>query len=126
MTQDEATKACTKIFQRAMATQATLSSALQVPEVFPEFKKTILKGHIDGRSLAKKMLSDLLVPRPTDEGWFDQFAEGLADEAIVNAENVLSAAVIVLAHSNADEAFSSACQIAMGLDPKSWIVTTVF
>jgi len=104
-----------------MSTSATISSVLQLPEVFPEFKELVFQSHISGKTFAKKMLSDFLVPRPAEEGWFDKFAEGLAAQATINAETVLSAAVIVLAHSNADDAFTSACQIAIGLDPESWI-----
>ena len=68
----------------------------------------------------KDMLLDLIVLRP-DEKTFEKLAERLADQATVNAEMVLSASVIVLAHSTADDVFTSACRIAMGLDPESWI-----
>jgi hypothetical protein len=38
----------------------------------------------------------------------------------VNAESVLSAAAIVLAHSNADDVFPGACGLAIELAPDEW------
>jgi hypothetical protein len=51
---------------------------------------------------------------------YETIARGLAEQAAINAETVISAAAVVLAHSRTDEAFTIACEVAIDLAPKDW------
>jgi len=121
VTRDEAIHAVTKVFYQTMMSNATITSALQLPVAFPDFKKKVFSSHMDGSSVMKELLASFITPPPTDEQDLEKFAMQLAHQSTVNAETVLSAAVIVLAHSNADDVFTSVCQIAIDLDPEGWI-----
>ena len=48
-------------------------------------------------------------------------ADGLAKQTAVNAELVISAAVVILSHSTADDVFTEVCKLAIDLDPDKWI-----
>lgn len=120
MAREEAIRAITRVFRQIMISNATITSALQLPVAFPEFKKKILRGHMDGSTVAKELVGKFLTPAPSEQD-FEKLAVQLANQATLNAETVLAAAVVVLAHSNADDVFTSVCQIAIDLDPEGWI-----
>jgi hypothetical protein len=103
-----------------MMSQATITSALELPNVFPEFKTNLCERHMTGESPVVQVLTELKGHNLLEDRFFSTIAEGLATQATVNAESVLSAAAIVLAHSNADDVFPGACGLAIELAPDEW------
>jgi hypothetical protein len=119
---DKVAKAGRKIAEvvhRILMSNATVNSALDLPNVFPDFKKQVFESHISGRSAAVEVLSQVTVGGLKEE-MLSGIAKVLADQAAINAETVISAAVVVLAHSTVDGAFTAACEVAIDLDEKSW------
>jgi len=100
-----------------MMSNATITSALQLPVAFPDFKEKVLRGHMDSNSVMKELVGSVITPAPNEQD-FENFAVLLTNQTTLNAETVLAAAVIVLAHSNVDDVFTSVCQIAIDLDPE--------
>jgi hypothetical protein len=63
--------------------------------------------------------------RPGGESNMDKLlpvlAESLAKQTRLNMETVISAAVVILSHSTADDVFTEVCKLAIDLDPGRWI-----
>ena len=82
--------------------------------MFPEFKKNPFEGRMAGKSPVVQVLTELKGHNLLEDRSFSTIAEGLKTQATVDAESVLPAAAIVLAHSTADDIFTGAC----GLDTR--------
>ena len=116
----EPMRVSTELLHRTMISNSIITSALEVPRVFPDLKRRLFHGHLIGASPLQEVLSKLTGKDiPMDET-FTKVAESIAEQTTVNAEAVISAAVIVLSHSNTDEVFTKACSIAIDLAPNSW------
>jgi hypothetical protein len=116
---ESARRRIVEVVYRIMMSGATVNSALDLPDVFPDFKKHVFESHVSGRSVAVDLLSQMTEGGLKEE-MLTGIAKGLAEQAATNAETVVSAAVIVLAHSAVDDAFTAACEVAIDLDETSW------
>jgi hypothetical protein len=99
-----------------------MSSALEIPKASSALKDIVRYEHraeVTGlRSLLKEMM-----PTETRETVreFDEIVEFLSQQTAVNCERIIAAAVVVLSHSTADDVFTAACELAIELDPATWI-----
>lgn len=109
----------TELIFRTMMSQATITSALELPNVFPEFKKNLFERHMTGKSPVVEVLTELKGHNLLEDRSLSTIAEGLATQATVNAESVLSAGAIVPTHSTADDVFTGACSLAIEA-PDEW------
>ena len=116
---DKAKQRMVEVLFRISMSNATVTSALDLPNVFPDFKKSVFDSHVSGQSAAADILSRVIDGGLSNE-MLTTIAKGLAEQAAINAETVISAAGVVLAHSTADDAFSAACELAIDLDEKAW------
>lgn len=103
----KAARKIAEVIHRIMMNNATVNSALDLPNIFPDFKKQVFESHISGESAAVKVLSHVTVGGLKEET-LGGIAKVLAEQAAINAETVISAAVVVLAHSTVDGAFTAA------------------
>ena len=98
-----------------------MTSALEIPKVSGALKDLVSYEHNAAftglPSLVKEMMPVETVNPVRD---FDKIAEILAQQSVVSCERVISA-VVVLSHSTADDVFTAACELAIELDPASWI-----
>lgn len=49
-----------------------------------------------------------------------KMAETLAKQTAVNLETIVSASMIVLSHSTADDVFTAVCGVSIDLTPEKW------
>jgi len=117
-----ASKRYSAVLRRAIVSQSTMSSALEIPKVSGELKDALQDEHHAGvtdlQSLLKEMIPAETVDPVRD---FDKIVELLAQQKEVSCERVIAAAVVVLSHSTADDVFTAACELAIELDPATWI-----
>ena len=123
-----ASQRCVELFHRVMLSRAIVSSALELRGVLGELEMKMRHHHASGVSGVKDLLTEHKIIVPIEEGKpFDVeevmplIAKGLAKQAAVNAEKVISAAVVILSHSIADDVFTEVCKLAIDLDPAKWI-----
>jgi len=117
-----ASKKYSAVLRRAIVSQSTMTSALEIPKVSGALKDLVSYEHNAAftglQSLVKEMMPAETADPVRD---FDKIAEVLAQQSAVSCERVISAAVVVLSHSTADDVFTAACELAIELDPASWI-----
>jgi hypothetical protein len=117
-----ASKRYSAVLRRAIVSQSTMSSVLEIPKVSGAFKDMVRYEHHAGVTDLQSLLKEM---RPTETvdpvRDFDKIAEFLAQQTAVNCERVIAAAVVVLSHSTADDVFTAACELAIELDPATWI-----
>jgi hypothetical protein len=117
-----ASRRYSEILRRAIVSQSTMSSALEIPKVSGELKDMVRYEHRAGvtglQSLLKEMMPTETVDAVRD---FDKLGEFLAQQTAVNCEMIIAAAVVVLSHSTADDVFTTACELAIELEPANWI-----
>jgi hypothetical protein len=110
------------VLRRAIVSQSTMSSALEIPKVSGALKDMVQHEHragvTDVQSVLKEMMPTETADRVRD---FDKIAEFLSQQTAVNCENIIAAAVVVFSHSTADDVFTAACELAMELEPANWI-----
>jgi len=98
-----------------------MSSALELRKVSDTLKERVVQSHLTGESGLLKLFSELTVPdtfEPARE--IPHIAKQMAEQTAVNLETIISAAIIILSHSTADDVFTAACQLSSELDPKEW------
>jgi hypothetical protein len=105
-----------------MMSQATMSSALELPKVAEALKDRVTRSHLTSGSALRALFCDLKVP----DGWNEsveipRIAKGMAEQTAVNLEVIISAATIVLSHSTADDVFTGACELSIELSPADWV-----
>jgi hypothetical protein len=116
-----ASRRCTELLVRTFLSQATVGAALDVPNVIGALKDKVLQDHLTGTSGVMDSLLNynLLIGFKAED--FPFIARGLAEQAAVNTEKVISAAAVILSHSTADDVFTEACKVAIDLDRDKWI-----
>jgi hypothetical protein len=113
---------CAELLHRVMTSQATMSSAHELPKVSDALKERVIQGHLAGESGLLAMFSQLTVPESFDPAKeIPRIAKQMAEQTAVNLEVIISAAITVLSHSTADDVFTGACELSMDLAPKDWI-----
>jgi hypothetical protein len=125
---ESASRRCAELVHRVYVSQAIVSSALELPRVSPVLKETIRRRHLSGETVVRDVLTkyNLIVPIEAGdpvgaEQTLPVIAEGLAEQTAINAEMVISAAVVILSHSTADDVFTEACKLAIDIDPMKWV-----
>ena len=125
---ESASRRCGELFHRVTLSQAIVTSALEVPRVSAELTEKVRQSHLSGESGVRDVLTryKLIVPieagQPLEpEKVLPLLADGLAKQAAVNVEMVISAAVVILSHSIADDVFTEVCKLAIDLDPAKWV-----
>src|ERR1700693_6376530 len=123
-----ASRRCTELLHRIQISQAIVGSALEVPSVSSALEEMTRRRHVASESGIRALLAEynFIVPiepgKPLDtEKVVSLLAEGLAKQTAVNAAMVISAAVVILSHSTADDVFTEVCKLAIDLDPTKWI-----
>lgn len=119
---------CAELINRVSLSQAIVSSALEVPTVSAALTEKMRDRHLSGETGVRDILAEYKLIVPIEAGQpFDLdkvmslVADGLAKQTAVNAELVISAAVVILSHSTADDVFTEVCKLAIDLDPDKWI-----
>ena len=126
-TSDHATAAelntrLSELILRIAISQSIVGSALEIPKSFDVVQERSFESHRSGQSgILDILLEGKIIKEVSSKDEFDPFLKALALQTTVNAEMVISAAVIVLSHSTTDDVFTAACQIAIDLAPKEWI-----
>ena len=101
-----------------MVSQSIMTSALEIPKISGALKEQVLRDHVAGVSGLRELLREVAADKPDAPVMdFETVAEALAEQAAVNGEMVIAAAVVVLSHSTADDVFTGACDLAVELDP---------
>lgn len=123
-----ASRRCAELINRVSLSQAIVSSALEVPTVSAALTEKMRDRHLSGETGVRDTLAEYKLIVPIEAGQpFDLdrvmslVADGLAKQTAVNAELVISAAVVILSHSTADDVFTEVCKLAIDLDPDKWI-----
>lgn len=110
------------VLRRAIVSQATMSSALEVPKVSGALQDMVRTEHRAGVTDLQSLLKEMMPTETTDPVKdFDKIAEFLSQQTAMNGENIIAAAVVVFSHSTADDVFTGACELAIELDPATWI-----
>jgi hypothetical protein len=117
----EARAKCTELFHRVMMSQATVSSGFEVQRAFPDLKRQVTHSHLSGESHFRAMFAEIRDESvPWDEDTFARVADVLAKQTTVNIETIISAAMLVLSHSTADDVFTQVCGLSIDLAPSEW------
>ena len=117
----EISRKYTELMHRTAISYAIMTSALEVPKSLGSVKEQVFQNHLGRESGLSKIFEQGVLKGFTRERDQEFFAKAMAAQTAINAEMVISAAVIVLSHSTADDVFTGACQLAMDLDPKRWM-----
>ena len=105
-----------------MISFSTINSALDIIRYSAGLKHQVFQSHVLGKTALRELLSQLKPAGGVDPVRdFDQIAAKISEQSTVNAEMVISAAAIVLAHSTADDVFTAVCKIAILARPAEWI-----
>jgi hypothetical protein len=113
-----ARKCCTELFHRTMMSQATVTSGLEFQKTFPDVTQQLMQNHLNEKSYFRQFFVDFLSPLDEDE--FPKISERLAIQTAVNLETIVSASMIVLSHSTADDVFTAICGLSIDLMPEKW------
>lgn len=117
-----ASKRYSAVLRRAIVSQSTMSSALEIPKVSGALKEMVQCEDHAGITDLRSVLKEMMPTESADPGRdFDKVAEVLSQQTVVNRENIIAAAVVVFSHSTADDVFTAACELAIELDPATWI-----
>jgi hypothetical protein len=125
---ESASHRCAELLYRIFISQSSVSSALEVPRVSATLEETVRRRHLSGETGVRDLLAEykLIVPieagKPFEaEEVLPLISDALAKQTAVNVDMVISAAVVILSHSTADDVFTEACKLAIDLDPTKWI-----
>ena len=117
-----ASKRYSAVLRTAIISQSNMSSALEIPKVSGALKHIVRCEHRPGVSDVQSILKEMMPTETADPlGDFDKIAELLSQQTAVDCERVIAAAVVVLSHATADDVFTAACELAIELDPATWI-----
>jgi hypothetical protein len=116
-----ASKRYSAVLRRAIVSQSTMSSALEIPNVSGALKDIVRNEHHPGVTGLPSFLKEVMQNETVDPVDSVKIAEFLAQQATVNCERIIAAAVVVLSHATADDVFTAACDLAIELDPATWI-----
>jgi hypothetical protein len=106
-----------------MISQATVSSRLEIQKTIPDLRRKVMLSHLSGESSFRQLFIDLFQNTSASVNAPDAFpkmAEILAKQTSVNLETIVSASMIVLSHSTADDVFTAACGLSIDLSPEKW------
>jgi hypothetical protein len=110
-----------RMFQRIVSSGAITFSASHVAGVSSALESQITQSHRRQESGLRDLVRQLVLPEGYDADRFvEESSKSLAKQAVTNTETLMSAAVIILAHSTADDIFNEACGLSIELDPDSW------
>jgi hypothetical protein len=118
-----ASRSCSELLRRTMISQSILASALEIPKMSDAFRERTFREHVSGASGLREVFRDrkLFTGSYDPDRDFPKIADLFARQTAVNGETVIAGAVLVLSHSTADDVFTAACNLAVELDPRSWI-----
>lgn len=79
----------TELIRRTIMSLATITSAVELPSVFPEFETKVFQSHMTNEFM-KGILTRALTGSLLNDETLAVIAKGLAQQASVNAETVIS------------------------------------
>lgn len=123
-----ASRRCVELLQRISSSYSIVSSALELRRVSPVLEEETRRRHVSGESGFLDFLTenDLIVQTDPTTPHDPQkarslIADMLAKQTAINAATVISAAIVILSHSTADDIFTDVCNLAIDLDGDNWI-----